>query len=120
MNPAVTQATIRSTICQAGWTATIRPPASYTNSLKRQDLTAAGLSLGQSSLYELDHRVPLEVGGAPRDTPNLWIQPWAGTQGARAKDTLENRVRADVCSGRLTLAQGQAVFLGDWWRAAVP
>src|SRR5438045_2342486 len=34
----VTQATISSTICVRGWTATIRPPASYTNALKRAQL----------------------------------------------------------------------------------
>ena len=34
----VTQATISSTICKTGWTATIRPPASYTNALKRAQL----------------------------------------------------------------------------------
>jgi hypothetical protein len=31
----VTQATISTTICKSGWTKTIRPPASYTNALKR-------------------------------------------------------------------------------------
>ena len=33
-NPAVTQATIRTTICKPGWTATIRPPASVTGKEK--------------------------------------------------------------------------------------
>ncbi len=30
LNPNVTQANIRSTICSRGWTSTIRPPVSYT------------------------------------------------------------------------------------------
>ena len=34
LNPDVTQANIRSTICHHGWTETIRPPVSYTNELK--------------------------------------------------------------------------------------
>jgi hypothetical protein len=38
LNPAVTQATIHSTICVPSWTATIRPPATYTNRLKRRQL----------------------------------------------------------------------------------
>ena len=37
-NPEVTQATINTTICQSGWTATIRPPASYTTSLKKTQM----------------------------------------------------------------------------------
>ena len=36
LNPAVTQATIRSTICGRGWTRTIRPPVSYTNDAEAQ------------------------------------------------------------------------------------
>ena len=31
LNPAVTPATIRVTICRARWTATIRPPTAYTD-----------------------------------------------------------------------------------------
>ena len=119
VNPAVTQEGIASTICVPGWTATVRPPASYTDALKRQQMASLGLT-GSLSLYEEDHRVPLEVGGNPADPRNLWPEIWAGSRGAHAKDAIENRVHADVCSGRLTLAQGQAVFLGDWWTAAVP
>jgi hypothetical protein len=36
----VTQATIGKTVCVKGWTATIRPPASYTSALKRTQLAA--------------------------------------------------------------------------------
>jgi hypothetical protein len=32
LNPDVTQANIRSTICRRGWTSTIRPPSSYRTS----------------------------------------------------------------------------------------
>src|SRR5581483_9064980 len=42
LNPAVTQATIGATICRRGWTATVRPPGSYTNALKVQQMTAYG------------------------------------------------------------------------------
>jgi hypothetical protein len=34
----VTQGTIKTTICVKGWTATIRPPSSYTSALKRVQL----------------------------------------------------------------------------------
>ena len=34
LNPAVTQATIGSTICVPGYTKTIRPPVSYTDALR--------------------------------------------------------------------------------------
>jgi hypothetical protein len=38
LNPNVRQATIGKTICKSGWTATIRPPVSYTNALKIQQM----------------------------------------------------------------------------------
>ncbi len=41
-NSDITQATIAATICNPQWsTKTIRPPASYTNNLKKQQLNAA-------------------------------------------------------------------------------
>ena len=43
LNPAVTPATIGSTICVSGWTATVRPPESYTEDLKRSQIRTEGL-----------------------------------------------------------------------------
>src|SRR5713226_8498906 len=71
LNPAVTQATIKQTICVSGWTATIRPPSSYTSALKVQQIAAEKLPDTNPADYEEDHRVPLELGGAPRDPFNL-------------------------------------------------
>ena len=42
LNPDVTQATIRSTICVRGWTTTVRPPSSYTSALKIEQLPRYG------------------------------------------------------------------------------
>jgi hypothetical protein len=38
LNPKVRQSTIKKTICKSGWTKTIRPPVSYTNALKIQQM----------------------------------------------------------------------------------
>jgi hypothetical protein len=110
-NPAVTQANIQSTICKKGWTATVRPPQSYTSKLKVQGIKDYGYADTNVAHYEADHLVPLEVAGSPSDPRNIW--PELGTS-PNAKDAVENRVRADVCSGKITLAQGQQVFLTDW------
>ena len=45
----------------SGWTKTVRPPVSYTNKIKRQEMRVAGVT--KSTDYELDHVVPLELGG---------------------------------------------------------
>src|SRR5437870_7366531 len=55
-NPDITQATIAATICSPNWsTATIRPPASYTSTLKRKQLAAARYVDKTPSHYEEDH-----------------------------------------------------------------
>ena len=42
LKPDVTQDTIDSTICVSGWTATVRPPTSYTNALKVHQIAEYG------------------------------------------------------------------------------
>ena len=114
LNPDVTQANIKKTVCVANWTKTVRPPASYTNKLKAQQMAELGLK-GDPHLWEEDHRVPLSVGGCPTCASNLWPEQWSGPQGAHAKDAIEDRVHRAICNGSLTLKQGQAIFLGNWW-----
>jgi hypothetical protein len=103
LNPDVTQANIRSTICRTGWTATIRPPTSYTNDLKRRQMRQYG-ETGSLSDYQEDHLISLELGGNPTDPRNLWPEPYPR---AADVDKIENELNAQVCSGALTLAQAQ-------------
>jgi hypothetical protein len=103
LNPDVTQANIRSTICRHGWTETIRPPTSYTNPLKAKQMRQYG-ETGSLSDYQEDHLISLELGGNPTDPRNLWPEPYPR---AADVDKVENELNADVCSGRLTLAQAQ-------------
>jgi hypothetical protein len=112
-DPAVTQADITTTICVRGWTATVRPPASYTTALKRQQMIAYS-ETGPVSSYEEDHLIPLELGGAPRDPHNLWPQLWNGAQGAHTKDQTENALHHSVCSGAMRLADAQARMAQQW------
>ena len=115
-NPAVTQATIGGTICVRGWTATVRPPVSYTNAQKASGLVAYGYVNRDPASVEEDHLLPLEGGGSPTDPRNLWPQPRYGTVNAAQKDADENALRASVCSGAQTLAAAQTAFLAKWVR----
>lgn len=103
LNPDVTQANIRSTICRRGWTETIRPPTSYTNGLKRKQMRQYG-EPGSLSDYQEDHLISLELGGNPTDPRNLWPEPYPR---ASEVDQIENQLNAEVCSGQLTLAEAQ-------------
>lgn len=103
LNPDVTQKTIGRTICTRGWTRTIRPPSDYTSGLKLEQLRVYRRT-GEPSDYQEDHLISLELGGSPTDPRNLWPQPYPR---ASDVDQIENELNAEVCSGRLTLAEAQ-------------
>lgn len=113
LNPAVTQATIKTTICQSGYTATIRPPVSVTDPLKLR-LMASYSYHDSPSRYELDHLISLELGGAPLDAKNLW--PELGSS-PNPKDKVENTLHSMVCSGKIALADAQHRISTDWTTA---
>jgi hypothetical protein len=118
LNPDVYQDTIQDTICVVGYTKTVRPSASYTNGIKRRLLRDAGLPMEDASLYELDHIIPLALGGHPRNLSNLMLQPWEGPDGAKRKDKLEVKLQCLVCSGQLALSAARAEIFNDWEAAA--
>lgn len=103
LNPDVTQATIGSTICVHGWTATVRPPVEYTNDLKAKQMREYG-ETGSPSDYQEDHLISLELGGDPTDPRNLWPEPYPR---AADVDRIENELNAKVCSGKLSLREGR-------------
>jgi hypothetical protein len=103
LNPDVTQAAIRRTICVRGWTRTVRPPASYTSPLKLVQMRRYGFAGGPTD-YQEDHFISLELGGAPTDPKNLWPER---RPRADHVDTIENDLNAKVCSGEISLAEGQ-------------
>jgi hypothetical protein len=116
LNPAVTQATIGSTICRSGWTRTVRPPESVTEPEKLASMSSYGLS-GSASRYEYDHYVPLELGGAVNDPRNLWPEPDYGTRAGfylNPKDRLETVLKDLVCSEQMPLAQAQRLIATNW------
>lgn len=111
LNTAVTQATINQTICVRGWSESVRPSWSYTNALKYRLVSARH---GKMSDYELDHAIPIELGGATADPRNLWIEKHRGTYGSYAKDRLENRLHKLVCAGTLSLDEARREIWPHW------
>lgn len=103
-NPDVNQATIGWTICVPGWTATVRPPSSYTSPLERRQIAELGLPGGPAD-YEEDHLMPLALGGGTDDPWNLRPVP---LERARRDDVWERRLHDGVCDGTTTLAEAQA------------
>ena len=111
--PGVTQADIGRTICRSGWTATIRPPESYTENLKHKMITEYGYRDKRLHDYEEDHLIPLELGGAPRSVRNLWPEYDRGKI-PNPKDKVEDALRTAVCDHQVQLTAAQRAIARDW------
>jgi len=114
INPAVSQQNIAETICTPGWSKTVRPPARITNAIKLGMMRER--SLTDPSVYELDHLIPLELGGCPDCKENLWLEPYDTQPGAREKDKVENFLHREVCSGTMSLQEAQQAIAADWYK----
>jgi hypothetical protein len=111
----VTQANIRATICRSGYSATVRPPTSYTTPLKRKQIAAYGYYAGHSlRSYEEDHLISLELGGSPTSPRNLWPEAHNPRPGSYQKDVVENYLHREVCAGRMSLRTAQRREATDW------
>jgi hypothetical protein len=69
-----------------------------------------------SGTYELDHLIPLELGGDNANA-NLWPEPASPTPGYHQKDDLENALHHLVCSGQLALGVAQHSIAVNWYAA---
>ncbi|KOT94036.1 hypothetical protein ADK70_13160 [Streptomyces rimosus subsp. pseudoverticillatus] len=122
LNPDVTAATLKTTVCRpSGYTSTIRPPVSVTSAEKTANARSYGYT---ASLHdaEYDHLISLELGGDPNDPHNLWVEPPSpghtpGSGPNNPKDTVENTLHRALCSGQITLDQAQQAIATDWTTA---
>jgi len=110
---SVSQANIDQTICVPGYAKSVRPAYAFTGPLKRRLMRAR--HPGESfRLYELDHLIPLSIGGAPSDPHNLWLEPWTGQNNAADKDALEFVLWRLVCRHEVPLATAQGAIASNW------
>jgi hypothetical protein len=111
LNPAVTQATIQSTICMTGWTRAVRTPFAIIDRIKSEKLRAVGFIDADRSRFQLDYIIPLSLGGAPDDRRNFQLQRWGE---AAEKDMLEACLQRLVCAERVTLDEARGAIWRDW------
>jgi hypothetical protein len=115
LNPDINQGNIQDNLCNHAWsTKSIRPTAQYTTALKIKQLASGYTPNGDTATkdFEEDHLISLELGGSPVDEQNLWPEPYfttlnGQTMGAKQKDTTENYLHNQVCSGAMTLDEAQ-------------
>lgn len=69
-----------------------------------------GVPMSRAHEYEVDHLIPLEVGGS-NDEANLWPE---AAPGFHAKDRVENWLHDQVCSRRMAVSDAQRAIAEDW------
>jgi hypothetical protein len=107
-------------------TASVRPPVSYTDVLKKRLMASYG-ETRPAEFYELDHELALEDLGHPYDPRNLWPQPRGKTApggqptgvepNAEEKDQVETAVHRLICAdptNAANVASLQARLVADW------
>lgn len=108
----------RNEVCMSGFELTKRP--SGTDAAKTKAMVAYGVPTADRSRTELDHLVPLSLGGS-NDVTNLWPElsdiPNAGFR--NSKDAVERRVLTAVCRAAkpVPLDKAQLAMAHDWTTA---
>jgi hypothetical protein len=110
MTPGDTLEVTKADICAPGYTKLVRDvPAA----VKREAYAEYGRSKEKGKCCEVDHLIPLELGGSNR-LKNLWPEPYDIEWNARVKDRLENHLHAMVCSGEINLPAAQKAIGSNW------
>ena len=98
-------------ICVPGYAASVRNVSAST---KKKVYIAYGLAYPQpTGTYELDHLVPLELGGN-NTTANLFPEAASPAPGFHEKDLVEDYLHDEVCGGDISLSAAQHQIADDW------
>lgn len=120
INHAVTQATLKTTVCVPGWSTEHRPSVRVTEPEKLAAMRLYGYGFGTDpSNYEYDHKIPISLGGALNDPGNLWPEPHHAMvngkdEGSFTKDRVEFKLWRAVCNGAMKLWQARRIMRTDW------
>jgi Protein of unknown function (DUF3761) len=102
----------KSVICASGFrTGTIRNVPQTEKFRVEREYGMAATYYGRT--IEIDHIVPLELGGS-NAIANLFPEPGSGPANYHVKDTLENRAKAAVCDGTLSLRAARRGMAQNW------
>jgi hypothetical protein len=110
LTPGAVLTTDAATVCVKGYAKAVRHTS---GTLKAEIYREYGINR-RSGHYEIDHLIPLCLGGADV-AANLWPQSYDTTVwNAGRKDDLETRLCQLACSGAVPLAQAQREIATDW------
>ena len=96
--------------CKGGYTELVRH---VTDATKRKVYAEYGITSHRSGQYEVDHLVPLELGGS-NSVANLFPEAAKPRPGFHDKDRLEDEVHDRACAGRNSFRSMQQRIASDW------
>ena len=97
-------------ICVSGYSKTVR---NVPTTEKAQVYSEYDITQHVKGEYEVDHDISLELGGS-NDISNLWPEAASPVPGFHQKDSVENYLHAQVCSGAMSLQDAQYKIANDW------
>ena len=101
-------------VCVSGYSQRVR---NVPESEKRQVYAEYGIRSHSSGQYEVDHLIPLELGGS-NSIRNLWPEAANPRPGFHEKDRLENKLHRLVCTVHsLSLRKAQSLIATNWLAA---
>jgi hypothetical protein len=100
----------REQVCTSGYSSSVRD---VTEIEKEEVYAECGIFMHASGEYEVDHLVPLEIGGS-NDPSNLWPEAAEPKPGFHEKDQVEDFLHDQVCDGAITLVQAQEEIAANW------
>jgi hypothetical protein len=118
-DPTITPGAVRTANIGEACGASTRELRHWSRERDDRIMREYGLPAGAHPQYEVDHLIPLCLGGADDDR-NRWAQPRRSIEpvfNAERKDELEARMCALACSGQLDIATAQKQISDDWTEA---
>ena len=110
LTPGAVLTTDPSVVCHPGYSATVR----HTSGKLKHDVYVAYGMDRRNGHYEIDHLIPLSIGGADVGA-NLWPQSYDGAPwNAHVKDRLELRLLRLVCHGEVPMIKAQHDIARNW------
>jgi len=97
-------------VCRPGYSERVRSVSQATKVLV---FARYGIPAHAGSAYEVDHFIPLELGGS-NAIGNLFPEAASPVPGFHQKDRLENALRRRVCNASMTIKAAQAAIRKNW------
>jgi hypothetical protein len=97
-------------VCQSGYASSVWD---VPQSVRDQVYAEYGISSNTPGQYEVDHLIPMELGGS-NDIANLWPEAASPVPGFHQKEQVEDYLHDQVCAGRMSLVDAQQAIASNW------